>query len=227
MIWKNLSRRERFLKFSESQQESPSRSVNGQGSLSSGKQGISPMIMTRRLNEVQKALAACRGAFGIIMLFGLAINLLTLSSPLYMMQVFDHVLSSRSGDTLMMLTLITAFAIAVLCLLEALRGQVMVRVGNWLDDRLGPCVFGSALRTALTRDATQSAQSLRDLGAVRGFLSGPSMPPLMDLPWSPIFILALFTLHPVLGLIGVGGGAALFVLAVLNEFVTKAPLARA
>lgn len=180
--------------------------------------------MKVQTNEVRKALLACRGAFTVIMCFSLAINILALASPLYMMQVFDRVLASRSGDTLIMLTLITIFAIAVLHLIEAIRGQMLVRMGNWLDDRLGPTVFSGALKVALRCDPTRAAQGLRDLRAVRGFLTGPSVMPLLDAPWSPIFIIALFALHPLLGVTGVVGGLILFGLAVLNEVLTKRPL---
>ncbi|HKW53234.1 MAG TPA: type I secretion system permease/ATPase [Stellaceae bacterium] len=183
--------------------------------------------MKENLNEVHKALRACRGAFGIITVFSLAINLLTLATPLYMMQVFDRVLSSRSGDTLVMLTLITVLAIGVLALLEAIRAQMLVRVGNWLDDRLGPTVFSGALRAALRSDPARAAQGLRDLSTMRGFVAGPTVTPLLDAPWAPIFIVALFALHPMLGLVGLGGGIVLFGLGFMNEIVTKQPLRRA
>jgi PrtD family type I secretion system ABC transporter len=183
--------------------------------------------MKENLNAVHKALRACRGAFGIIMVFSLAINLLTLATPLYMMQVFDRVLGSRSGDTLVMLTLITVLAIGVLALLEAIRAQMLVRVGNWLDDRLGPTVFSGALRAALRSDPARAAQGLRDLGTMRGFIAGPTVTPLLDAPWSPIFIVALFALHPMLGLVGLGGGVVLFGLGFMNEILTKQPLQRA
>jgi PrtD family type I secretion system ABC transporter len=183
--------------------------------------------MKENLNDVHKALRACRGAFGIIMVFSLAINLLTLATPLYMMQVFDRVLGSRSGDTLVMLTLITVLAIGVLALLEAIRAQMLVRVGNWLDDRLGPTVFSGALRAALRSDPARAAQGLRDLGTMRGFIAGPTVTPLLDAPWSPIFIVALFALHPMLGLVGLGGGVVLFGLGFMNEILTKQPLQRA
>ncbi|HEX7969003.1 MAG TPA: type I secretion system permease/ATPase, partial [Stellaceae bacterium] len=179
------------------------------------------------MSDVQKALRSCRGAFGIIMGFSLALNLLMLASPLYMMQVFDRVLASRSGDTLVMLTLITVLAIAVMALLDAIRAQMLVRIGNWLDDRLGPTVFSGALKAALRCDPTRAAQGLRDLGTVRAFMTGPTVTPLLDAPWAPIFIIALFALHPVLGLIGLVGGVLLFGLALINELVTKQPLKRA
>ena len=183
--------------------------------------------MNQHMNEVARALRACRGTFAVIMGFSLAINILQLASPLYMMQVFDRVLASRSGDTLIMLTLITVVAVAVMALLEAIRSQMLVRVGNWLDDRLGPTVFSGALKTALRSDPARAAQGLRDLTTVRGFITGPSVTPLLDAPWAPIFIVALFVLHPVLGLVGLFGGAVLFALAVLNEFLTKRPLREA
>jgi PrtD family type I secretion system ABC transporter len=178
-------------------------------------------------NDVRAALRACRGAFGFIMIFSLAINLLTLASPLYMMQVFDRVLSSRSGDTLVMLTLITVLALGILALIDAIRAQMLVRIGNWLDDRLGPTVFSGALKAALRADPARAAQGLRDLSTVRGFMTGPSVTPLLDVPWAPVFIVALFALHPLLGLIGLGGVVVLFGLALLNELVTKQPLREA
>ncbi len=183
--------------------------------------------MNQHRNDVQKALHACRGAFGVIMAFSLAINLLTLASPLYMMQVFDRVLTSRSGDTLLMLTLITVLALAVLALIDAIRSQMLVRVGNWLDDRLGPTVFSGALKAALRADPGRAAQGLRDLATVRGFITGPGVTPLLDAPWAPIFIIALFLLHPVLGVIGLGGALLLISLALINEYITRQPLGEA
>jgi len=183
--------------------------------------------MNQHMNEVARALRACRGTFGVIMGFSLAINILQLASPLYMMQVFDRVLTSRSGDTLIMLTLITVLAVAVLALIDAIRSQMLVRVGNWLDDRLGPTVFSGALKTALRSDPARAAQGLRDLATVRSFMTGPSVTPLLDAPWTPIFIIALFVLHPLLGVVGLLGGMLLFGLAILNEFLTKRPLREA
>ncbi|HZT52568.1 MAG TPA: ABC transporter transmembrane domain-containing protein, partial [Stellaceae bacterium] len=178
-------------------------------------------------NPVSAALHACRGAFAVVALFSLAVNLLTLASPLYMMQLFDRVLASRSGDTLLMLTLVTTFAVAVLCLIDSIRAQVLVRIGGWLDERLGPNVFNGALRVALQSDPARAALGPADLQALRGFLTGPAVLPLLDAPWSPIFVVALFALHPLLGAVGLVGAVALFGLAMLNEFATKRPLREA
>ena len=181
----------------------------------------------QRSNEVRRALSACRGAFAIIMAFSMAINILTLASPLYMMQVFDRVLTSRSIDTLVMLTLVVMLAIGVLTLIETIRTQMLARIGHWLDDRLGPVVFSGALKAALRCEAAPAAQGLRDLATLRGFLTGPGVAPLLDAPWAPIFIIALFALHPVFGLIGLCSAILLFTLALINEFATKRPLREA
>ncbi|MBV8652477.1 MAG: type I secretion system permease/ATPase [Alphaproteobacteria bacterium] len=180
-----------------------------------------------RETEIKLALKACTGSFLIIAGFSLCINLLTLVSPLYMMQLFDRVLSSRSGDTLIMLTIIVGGALAVLSLIDGIRSQILSRIGTWLDERMGPIVLGGALQTALRSDNVRAAQGMRDLATIRGFLTGPAITPLMDAPWAPLFLLALFTLHPVLGFVGLGGGVLLFGLAILNEVLTKAPLHRA
>ena len=87
-----------------------------------------------RETEIKLALRACTGSFLIIAGFSLCINLLTLVSPLYMMQLFDRVLSSRSGDTLIMLTIIVGGALAVLSLIDGIRSQILSRIGTWLDD---------------------------------------------------------------------------------------------
>ncbi|HZS85028.1 MAG TPA: type I secretion system permease/ATPase [Stellaceae bacterium] len=180
-----------------------------------------------RDTELQRSLRACASSFVVIAVFSLCINLLTLVSPLYMMQLFDRVLSSRSNDTLIMLTVIAAGALAVLSLIDGIRSQILARIGTWLDDRMGPMVLGGALQSALRTDGGRAAQGLRDLGTLRGFLTGPAITPLLDAPWAPLFLVSLFALHWVLGFVGLGGALVLVALAILNEVMTKGPLRRA
>src|SRR5579863_8210728 len=130
--------------------------------------------MTPQSNPMRAAAMACRTSFVIVGCFSLAVNLLTLASPIYMMQLFDKVLSARSGETLFYLTLITTMAVAVMCLIDAVRSQMLVRIGAWLDERLGPSVFGGALSVALKSDPTRAAIAISDLQVVRGFMTGPS-----------------------------------------------------
>jgi PrtD family type I secretion system ABC transporter len=177
--------------------------------------------------ETQRAIAACRGTALAVVLFGFGINVLALVSPLYMMQVYDRVLSAHSTDTLIMLSLIAVLALAVLSVIDSIRNQVLARVGHWLDERLGPSVLASAMQASLVADTSRGSQALRDLSTVRGFLTGPGVGPLLDAPWAPLFIMALFLLHPLLGAVGTLGGVVLVILAILNEVLTRAPLAAA
>ncbi len=177
--------------------------------------------------ELPQVFHACTSAFVIIAVFSLAVNVLTFVAPLYMMQLFDRVLSSRSIDTLIMLTLIAYAALVLLSLIDGIRSQILVRIGSWLEDRLGPRVLAGALHAVLRSDSARAGQGLRDLATIRSFLTGPAVTPLMDAPWAPIFLLALFALHPVLGFVGLGGGGLLFILAILNEVLTKRSLRQA
>jgi ABC-type protease/lipase transport system fused ATPase/permease subunit len=177
--------------------------------------------------EAQRAITTCRSTALAVVLFGFGINLLALVSPLYMMQVYDRVLSAHSTDTLIMLSLIAVLALAVLSIIDSIRNRVLAQAGHWLDWRLGPSVLAGALQSSLIADPSRGSQALRDLATVRGFLTGPGVGPLLDAPWAPLFILALFLLHPLLGAVGTLGGVVLVILAILNEVLTRAPLAAA
>jgi PrtD family type I secretion system ABC transporter len=178
--------------------------------------------------ELQVALRACRSTGFFLVAFSFGINVLALASPIYMMQLYDRVVSSRSVDTLVMLTLAFTLAIIALAVLDGLRGQVLSRLGLWLDDRLAPSVIFAGMQATLaSAGASRAGEAVRDLGTLRGFLSGPATMPLMDAPWAPLFLGLLFVLHPLLGFIGLASGLVLFGLALLNEAVTKGPLQQA
>jgi PrtD family type I secretion system ABC transporter len=178
--------------------------------------------------DLRKALRACRGAGLFLVAFSVAINILALASPIYMMQLYDRVMSSRSMDTLVMLSLIFALAVGALVVIEGLRSLALSRMGVWLDDRLGPPVILAGLRTTVTGSGSgRAGQALRDLATLRGFLSGPTTVPLMDAPWAPWYLGFLFVLHPLLGIIGLVSGLVLLGLALVNEAVTKRPLQEA
>ncbi|MGC2855866.1 type I secretion system permease/ATPase [Novispirillum sp. DQ9] len=177
--------------------------------------------------EIQRAIRLCRTSFILVLLFSFAVNILALAMPLYLMQVYDTVLPSRSGDTLVMLTLIVLVALAVSAALDGVRRGMLGRIGVWLDDKLQLPVLSAAFQASVRNDAATGSQAWRDLGAVRGFLGGPAIIPLLDAPWSPIFIAALFLVHPTVGWIGTIGGILLVILAILNEVLTRGQLAKA
>jgi len=184
-------------------------------------------VEAQRGTELERALRACRPSFLALALFSLCVNLLALASPIYMLQLYDRVLSSRSIDTLIMLAIIVVAALGVMSLLDAIRRLILTRVAAWFHERLAPVVLRSSLQAALGPADGQAARGMRDLDAVRGFFGGSGIMPLMDIPWTPIFIAVLFTLHPLLGAIGLGSALLLFGLAVLNEMTTRAALHRA
>jgi PrtD family type I secretion system ABC transporter len=167
------------------------------------------------------ALAACAGGFFAVVFFSLCINLLMLVTPLYMLQIFDRVLSSRSTDTLLFLTLIAGIALMTLALLEAVRNSVMVRLGSWLDRRLSGAVLSGSVVATLKHGRDPSIQGLRDLSTFRTFLTGPAIFPILDAPWTPIFLAVIFMLHPLLGWLSLVGALALLALALTNELTTR------
>ena len=120
-----------------------------------------------------------------------------------------------------------AAALVAFGLLEALRGRILARVGAWLESELGAPVMSGAVSEALRAGGGMSAQGLRDLSALRGYLGGPSVTPLFDAPWAPVFLAAVFLIHPLLGWIGLGGAGLLAACAVANDLATRTRLAAA
>ncbi len=170
--------------------------------------------------ELAKAMGACRSAFALCAVFSLAINLLMLASPLYMLQVYDRVLTTGRVETLVMLTLMTTVALAVMCALDALRSAVAVRVGCWLNERLGRIYLACATRGRLRGDAT-GAELLRDISQLQNFIAMQGLNAFFDAPWVPIFVALIWILHPMLGIVAVGGAGVLFALSIANELATR------
>jgi len=168
-----------------------------------------------------QALECALGALKRVAFFSFFINLLTLTSSIYMMQVYDRVLASRSGPTLLYLTLFAGACLATLAALEVVRSRLLVRLGARFDAQLSGLVF---MRT-LTGGRT--GQGLRDLDQLRGFLTGQHILSLLDAPWMPIYIGLVYLLHPWLGHVALAGGVLLFLLALWNERDTREPLGEA
>ncbi|MGD1955623.1 MAG: type I secretion system permease/ATPase [Sphingomonadales bacterium] len=189
-------------------------------------EGIKSAKSHNRVNVLVEAKRRCRGGIMVVVVFSLAINLLLLAAPIYMLQVFDRVLTSRSVDTLLYLSLAAGLAFICFWALEIVRGWIMVSLGKWLDSRLSGDVLAASLRTGLAKQGS-SIQPIRDVATVRDFLSGPNIFPILDAPWTPVFIAIVFLLHPILGGIGLGGAFLLFVFALANDLLTRASSRRA
>lgn len=173
------------------------------------------------------ALRTCRGALLAAVLFSVVINLLMLAPPLYMMQVYDRVLQSRSEGTLLMLTLITVGALVSMGLLEIVRSRILVRVSLRIDRTLTPVVFETVFRNHVRTVGGQRTQPLNDVTTVRQFVSGQGLFGFFDAPWTPIFLGLLFLIHPLLGTVSLVGGLVLVALALATEWTSRKRLADA
>lgn len=150
-----------------------------------------------------------------------------LTAPLFMMQVFDRVITSRNTDTLVLLMLIAGVALVTMSALETVRTFILVRLSSWLDRKLGGSALTASILATLKTGEDANIQGLRDLSTFRSFLTGPGVFPILDAPFAPIFLGIMFLLHPLLGAISLVGAVILFSLALVNELLTRKALAQA
>ncbi|RWA70622.1 type I secretion system permease/ATPase [Mesorhizobium sp.] len=174
---------------------------------------------------VRDALRACRRYFLFAAVFSLAINLLYLASPLYMLQIYDRVVTSGSETTLVMLTLVLLVAFLALAGLDLVRAAILTRASARLDRLLSAKILAASVETP-SQGAAQS-QPIRDFDTFRQVITGSGIHALFDLPWSPIYIGIIFLLHPWLGFFALGSSLLLIAMAVLNEYMVRAPLKQA
>lgn len=171
---------------------------------------------------VATALKDCRSAFWGVALFSAAVNILMLAGPLYMLQVYDRVLASRSVPTLVALSLLLLAAFVFQGILDVIRSRVVVRVAGLLDRRLESVVHGAVVRLALQAPvAGDRAQPVRDLDQIRAFLTSQGPIAIVDLPWMPAFLLICFLIHPWLGALALFGAILLLTMALLTERASR------
>ncbi|MGL3107963.1 type I secretion system permease/ATPase [Bradyrhizobium sp. BR 1432] len=179
------------------------------------------MTPSQTHDQLRRLLKPSQGPFVTAALFSLAINLLYLAGPLYMLQIYDRVISSASEITLVMLTIALLLALATLAGLDTVRARVLTRTSLRLDRDIAPNVM-----TAIIDRATGGARShlLRDFDTFRQFITGTGVHAILDLPWTPIYIVVIFGLHPALGMFALACSIILILMAVLNEWIVKSPL---
>ncbi len=178
-------------------------------------------------NEIGQALAGFRGAFRSVGVFSAIINLLMLVPSLYMLQVYDRVLSSRNETTLIMLTVMVLGTYMLMNGLEFVRSFVLIRVGAQLDMKLNKRVYTASFEQNLKRSGGNAGQALQDLTTIRQFVTGNSLFAFFDAPWFPVYLLVIFMFDWVLGVFAVAGTLILVILAYVNEVVSRKPLAEA
>jgi len=158
-----------------------------------------------------------------VALFSALVNLLMLTGPIYMLQVYDRVLGSGSEETLLALTVLIAFLFLMMGILDYSRGRIASRYGARLQENLDHRIFRAALARAQKTGTQQSA--LQDLAAVQRLTASPVFMSIFDLPWTPLFIAAIFLFHPWLGWLAVGGALVLIAITVINQRTSAEPIA--
>lgn len=182
-----------------------------------------PDIATGR-TELRAARSHSRSLVLFANLFSIFVNLLMLTGPIFMLQVYDRVLGSRSEETLVALFALVAFLYLMMALLDFARGRVMARAAAWFQALLDGRVFSAVLRAETVRPGLAEGKSgLKDLETVQRYYGSPAMLAVFDMPWTPIFIAAIFIFHPLLGVLALGGGATLICVTALNQWRTRAP----
>ncbi len=172
-------------------------------------------------NSLQLAYGKFRVAFIATMLFSFFLNLLMFVGPLYMLQIYDRVLSSRNETTLVMLTLIAVFLLISFGILDYLRSKLLIRAGAQFDEVLAKPVFHRVVKQQIAAPRSGGDVALSDVDKVREFLTGAGIIAFFDAPWVPLFLALCFAFHPWLGVVATGGAVIIFILAITNEFGTR------
>jgi len=176
--------------------------------------------------NLKRGIRAVRRNLLLVGLFTLATNILVLSIPIYLFQISDRVLTSRSLDTLLMLTSVIVGAVLLQAILDAVRRFILMRTAVEVAVQLGSPILSAAARAAL-HSSGREYQTLGDLQQLRAFLVSGTLLSFLDVPFAPLFILAIFMVHPDLGYIVVVTAMILLVIAIVNQKITAQPFARA
>ena len=187
--------------------------------------------MQQKFNQVEKkdnplkiALEKCRAAFKITFIFAFIINLLMLVTPLYSLQVLDRVIGSGNIETLLMLSIIIAFIYFIHTLLQIARSFTLIKVGEWLDNTLSPVLFGHSISASATKVDPASSQMLPDFQTLKTFLTSTGINTLFDAPWSIVYIIIIFLIHPYIGYITIAGAVIIVGFAFFNAIATNKTL---
>ena len=176
-------------------------------------------------SELRAARRQSRGLFASVFAFSVFVNLLMLTGPIFMLQVYDRVLGSRSEATLVALFGLMAFMFLMMGVLDYVRGRVMTRIGARFQETLDRRVFTAAMRKlALMPNDPLAATAQRDLESVQRLLASPVFLALFDIPWTPLFLAAIFVFHPWLGWLAIFSGVLLIVVSLLNQSSTRKPM---
>ncbi len=182
-------------------------------------------MQTNGVSVLRDIRAEQRGLFGAVAIFSFAINLLMLTGPIYMMQVYDRVLSAQSESTLVALSLIAVFLFAMMGLFDVVRGAILARVAARVQDRLDKIVFFAVLDHNRANPKSAPHTGLNDVETLHRVMSSPAVHALFDVPWVPVFLIALWAFHPSMFALAVAGGILLVAISLVNQKLVKQPAA--
>src|SRR3546814_873486 len=172
-------------------------------------------------NEIRAAILSLRGNIRSVAAFSAAANLLMLAPSLYMLQVYDRAVASGNLFTLGMLTVMLVGLLALMGALEYVRNRVVIHAGSRIDDLLARRIHQAAFERGLAGGQANAAQAVRDLDAIRQFLTGNAVFAFFDAPWTPLFLLVMFLFHPWVGLLALIGILILASLAWVNQRLSQ------
>ena len=184
--------------------------------------------MKREMNEaMRRALSACRRHFAFALSFSALVNLLFIVPMLYMLQVYERVVPTRGGTTLVMLTLVLVLGLLTMSALDVIRSRLLVRAGVRFDRYLSGVIFTAALKRPGRSGQRLARLAVREFDVLRQALTGPAIMALLDAPWVPVYVLVAFLLHPWIGVLATVGAILVVLLAVWNDSVSRERLQRA
>ncbi|MBC9247834.1 type I secretion system permease/ATPase [Paracoccus sp. 11-3] len=185
-----------------------------------------PPALHHGLKELREARSIGGRLFLAVAVFSAVVNLLMLTGPLFMLQVYDRVLGSRSVETLTALFVLVVFLFLLMGIVDLIRTRVMQRIAARFQDQLEGRVFTAALREGAVSgdESAATASGMRDLDTIQRLIGSPVMLAAFDLPWAPLFLAAVYIFHPFLGVVATIGGAILIISTLANRWMSKAPL---
>lgn len=178
-------------------------------------------------DELAEVRRRSRHLYWVTAIFSFFVNLLMLTGPLYMLQVYDRVLGGRSEATLVALSLLVVFLYGLMGLLDYARGRLLSRIGARFQASLDGRVFDAMIRRSAVAKDPVAQTGLSDLESVQRLISSPVVGAAFDLPWSPVFLAGIALFHPWLGILALVGGAVLVVIALINQVASKNPMQKA
>lgn len=184
-------------------------------------------LATQIINPLNSALEKCKIAFLVVFSFAFVINLLMLITPLYSLQVLDRVIGSGNTWTLMWLSIIIGTIYFIYGLLQIARSFTLIKVGEWLDKTVAPVIFGHSISASATRTNTGASQLLRDFQTIKTFVTSTGINTLFDAPWSVVYIIVIFLIHPYIGTLTLVGAIIIVSTAFFNAAATNRTLGEA